>query len=159
MKNYKLDLFEILRRIDSGDINYFNNLSEAEMKEISPVVLMRWMSCCTKDKNNLDQVLYLNDLVNKLVFNFYYHKDLLIRMLMICSNKRNKKYEWLSKQAGKNHKHAISVLRERFGYSSREATGVLHLFNKDDMLEMASDLGWQKKEIDDLKTELKKATT
>ena len=42
-EKFKLDIFDLLKRINSGDLHIWETLSEEERKSISPYVLSQWM--------------------------------------------------------------------------------------------------------------------
>ena len=43
-KQYKLDLFNFLNNMSQKNEKFYGTLSEEEIKEISPLILMRWLS-------------------------------------------------------------------------------------------------------------------
>jgi len=43
-KKRLLDLFRVLKALDSKDRNFYNNLTVEERKEFSPITILRWMS-------------------------------------------------------------------------------------------------------------------
>ncbi len=152
-QKYKLDIFKVLERLSVKDRKYFANLSEEEMKSLQPLVLMRWMSGTSDSR----QVYFLNELCNPLVFPLTKHKKLLLDLLMISSSGKNKRYIW-NKAKGKtipNTPKAVSIIKEHFGYNTREALDVLKILSNEEILDIAEQHGKQVDEIKELSKELK----
>lgn len=78
-----------------------------------------------------------------------------MKLMACCTDKRKTNYSWLGqKKSGGSKKLSIQVLREYYNYSSREAAQYLPLLKKEDFVEMAEKLGWDKTEITKLRKEL-----
>ena len=151
MANYKVDIFDILNRLSIGEQDIWSSLSEEEQKAISPLIVMRWLSGTSSKR----QIVYLNTLVNHLVFSLSKHPDLLFKLMTCCTEKHPARYQWLGqKKSGPSKKLSVQVLQNYYGYSSREATKVLPLLNRDDIIRIAENLGWEKEELTKLKKEL-----
>jgi hypothetical protein len=151
-RTFKLDIFDLLSKIDRGDLHIWDKLSEDERKGFAPLVVMRWMSGVTEAR----QIVYLNELINPLIFQLGKHPDLLMKLLAACSSKKQRRYFWLAaskKKAAK--KLEVQVLQEYYGYSERVAKQQLPLLDGEDILTMAEELGWQKDELAKLKKEIK----
>jgi hypothetical protein len=151
MANYKLDIFETLGKIDnrrSGDI--YSKLSESERKGFAPLVVMRWMSGTSDER----QILMLNEFVNPMVFTLSSHPQLLMQLLQVASSKQSKRYTWLGVKSQKKNVESFEVIKQYFGISSREAK-TYSLPPSEEILQMAEELGWDKDKITKLKKELK----
>lgn len=148
---YKLDIFSLFNKIDSGDLSFYEKMSDEEKKNYSPLIIMRWLSGC----NDLRQIVFLNTLVNRIVFPLAKHPELLSKLLVVSSSKQKKRYTWtpLKKISGKTP-NKIRALTEFYGYSEREAKYYLNIIDNDTYLDIASKLGWQKDEISKLQKEL-----
>jgi len=149
----KLDIFEVLNNINVKKRNYYQSLTEEEQKSLSPYVIMRWLS----GTNDARQVYFLNEIVNPYVFALPNHKELLLKLMMICTSGRKVRYTWI-KQAKKKtsgQTKLITLVQEYFGYSQRESADALSLLSNEDLLSYAEQLGYQKPEITALKKELK----
>ena len=151
-KTRSLDIFVLLSRFDSGEKGIWQTLTEEEQKGLAALVAMRWMSGCYDQR----QIIYLNEFVNHCVFAFGKHPELLMDLLEICSSKQPRRYFWLAAKGGKKSKEdrKLRVICDYFKYSVREAKQVLPLLSNDDILEYATELGYQKEEIQLLKKEL-----
>lgn len=151
-QKFKLDIFGLMTRIDSGEKDIWSTLSEEERKGFSALIVMRWMSGCSDPR----QIICLNEFVNLVVFTFGKHPELLLNLLSVASSKVPRRYQWLPMKGGKKSKDEMRmrVVKEYYQYTTREAKDVLPLLSKDDMLELADELGWQKEDINLLKKEL-----
>ena len=152
-KSFKLDIFEVIKNIDLKIRDYYDSLSEEEQKAISPYVIMRWLS----GTSDMRQVFFLNELVNPYAFELQKHKDLLLKLMMVCTSGKSKRYTWLKqgKKAPSTPK-LIKLVQEYFGYNSRHAAEAIPLLSDEDLISFAEQLAYQKKDISELKKELKK---
>lgn len=150
--NRKLDIFAVLNHISTKDVEYYGNLSDEEKKGFFPVVVTRWLS----GTNNAKQIFFLNELVNPFVFSLHKHPELLYILMTLCTSGKSQRYFWnktVSKTTG--IPTIISVIREYFGYNTKQANEALPVLSDDDILSYADDLGYQKETITKLKKELK----
>lgn len=148
---YKLDIFSLFNKIDSGDLSFYEKLSDEEKKDYSPLIIMRWLSGCA----DVRQIVFLNTLVNQMVFPLAKHPELLSKLLVVSSSKQKRRYTWQpQKKTGGKMPNKIRALTEFYRYSEREAKHYLSLIDNDTYLDIASKLGWQKDEISKLQKEL-----
>lgn len=153
MAQKKLNIFNVLARINEKDTNYFDRLTEEEQKAFLPLIVMRWFS----GVSNARQVYFINELVNPFVFSLHRHKKLLYYLLTICGSGGSQKYFWnktISKKSSSTPM-TIKVLRDYFGYSTLESIDALPLLSDIDIIMYAEELGCQKDEISKIKKELK----
>lgn len=150
-KEFALDIFQLLGNIDKGNLAIWPTLTEEQRKSFAPLVVMRWMSGTSDDR----QIIFLNEFVNKMVFTIGNHKELMMQLLAVSSSKQPRRYQWLAaKSGGKKHK-GMDVVCEYYGYGIRDAKEALKVLTNDDIIEMAEELGYQKDQIAKLKKELK----
>ena len=151
-KQYKLDIFRVLRHTDQKDTSFFDNLTEEEQKAYQPLVAMRWLSGTTDTR----QIVFLNELVNRFVFSIPNHKGLLYKLMTVCTAGKPRRYYW-NKTAKKTSSapSAVSVIQDYFEYSSSDAIDALPVLSNEDILFYAEQLGRQKDELTKLKRELK----
>lgn len=135
----KLDIFDILARVDDRDITYFDALTDDQWKAVQPFVLMRWMTGCSSDT----QRLVLNDVVNTTVFSI--PKPLAVKLLMVSSD-RKKRYKWRpkAKKASSGKPTSISVLQQHLKCSKAQAAEYLNLYKKEDIIDVCINLGLDK---------------
>lgn len=151
MSKYSTDIFSVLSAIDKKDFSFFEKLSEKEMKDISPFILMRWLSGTVEPA----QIYLLNELVNSHVFSLQKHKELMIRLLMLCTDGKVKRYKWSKLKNTSNSPNCIGVIKEYFKYNNKEAKDALQLLSKQDILSYAEQLGRQDDELTKIRKELK----
>lgn len=152
--NYKLDIFDLLNKLNSsksGDI--YAQLSEDERKGFAPLVVMRWMSGTSDER----QIMLLNEFVNPAVFSLGKHPHLLMQLLQTASSKTSKRYAWLSVKSKKKNVEAMKVVAEYFDMTAREVRLLDPFPSMEEVLNMADELGWQKDDIKKLEKEYKDA--
>lgn len=151
MATYKLDIFRLLSDIDnprSGDI--YDKLTEDERKGFAPLVVMRWMTGTSDER----QIMLLNEFANPNIFALSDHPQLLMQLLQLSSSKKSKRYAWLGVKSQKKHVECFEVLKQYFGISEKEAK-TYSLPPQEELMQMAEELGWDKDKIAKLKKELK----
>lgn len=151
MKKRALDIFKLLEDLNSSKEDIWNSLTEEEQRGFAPLVVQRWMSG-TGDKR---QIMLLNEFANPCIFTLGRHPQLLMRLLHACSSKTPKRYGWLATKSKKKNVESIKVLCEYFGMSEREAAMCRPFPSNNELVEMASELGWQADDIKKLKKEAK----
>lgn len=151
---FKLDIFGLLNDLNNskaGDI--YSKLTDEEKKGFAPLVVMRWMSGTSDER----QIMMLNEFVNSKVFPLAKHPHLLMRLLQAASSKTNKRYNWLGIKSKKKNVEAMRAVQEYFEMSDREIKLLKPFPPEEEVLEMAESLGWQKDEIAKLKKEYKES--
>ena len=147
---HKLDIFAVLAALDRKDVEFFTNLTPDEQKSIQPFVLMRWLT----GTYNKRQVFLINEIVNPYVFNMNNDKELLWKLLTICTTGKPQRYVWNKPGLkGSNNPTATKVVQQYFGYNSVDAAKSVKLLAHDDIVMMAEELGWQDEELNKLKKE------
>jgi hypothetical protein len=114
-------------------------------------VVARWLSG-TKSKQ---QVFLLNELVNPYIFALHKHPTLLFNLMTVCTSGKPQRYRYIKSNARTSTTPiSIKVIQQYFGYSSKDATKTLGIFDKLELVDMAEELGWQDVELNKLKLEL-----
>ena len=155
---YKIDLFPLLRNISTKNIAYYDTLTEENLKEFSPFVIMRWLTGCS-GADNARQIVYLNEFVNPYAFELNKnHKKLLYNLLTVCTSGRDCRYKFVKTNPKRQSEFPISVgiIQKMFDYSYRDANATVVLFTDENIINMGTQLGLQKTEITNLKKELRK---
>ena len=137
----KINIFDVLHRVNTKDANYYAECSAEEQKQIQPFVLMRWMS----GTSNPQQIILLNEFANPFVFSLYKHKELQWMLLTACAPGKFKKYNWIKAPTQATSKKPLSakVLKETYNYSETQANQTMHLTTGEHLIELATALGWQ----------------
>lgn len=152
VKERALDIFNLLEQIDRKNYDLWDKLTEDQRKEFSPLVTMRWMAGTTDPV----QIIFLNEIINVMVFPLGDKKELLLKLLTVCSNGTPKRYQWINYKTGGNKKKKLStkLVADHYGISMREAEDTIKLFSSEEIMELAEVNGLQKDELKDLKKEL-----
>jgi len=149
----RVDIFDLLKHVDAGDLEYWEALSEEDKKSVAFVVASRWMSCT----QNTGQLIAVNQLINPLVFSFgTKHKGLLYRLMLIASSGTAKHYKWVGrKKSGSSMPVSTRVISEYYGLSTKRANTYVESFTLEEVMECAEALGYDDAELKKLKNEYK----
>lgn len=149
---FKLDIFRLLGMIgspNSGDI--YKGLTNDEKKGFAPLVVMRWMSGTSDER----QIMALNTFANRFIFPLAKHPHILMHLLQACSSKAGGRSQWLGIKGGtKKTQLRNDVIMEYFDYSVNELRALTVFPSNDEIISMAEELGWQKEEMVKLKKEM-----
>ena len=149
MSDSRLDIFEVLKNIDNKNYSYYENLSEDEQKKFNTFMVLKW-SAGTSSYNHYHHV---NDICNRYVLNFYNHPNLCYKLFAAISDGNKKKYTWNKSYKSEKFKYKLKALTEFLDCSEKKAVPYLNYYTNDQFIEMAEQLGWDKKEISKLKKE------
>lgn len=149
----RLNIFEVLQKIDEGDKDYLRRLPEHHQKQFVPFVTMQWLNCT----DDLGQKVLLNEVVNKRIFKLHKHPELLYQLMVSIGDGRKKFYKW-KKPPTKQYKFpkAVKVVKEATGYSTERANDSLKVLSNDVIVGFAMELGYQKDQLKELQKELSK---
>lgn len=120
VKEYKNNIFDVIKHIDNKEYGYYNSLDEESQKEIQPYTLTRWMSTIAGNEEKHNQyTLDINNFVNMHFWELSKYKDLQMLLLTSCGQKGWNKHQWipLSKLPSDKKYNAI---RKEFEYLSDE---------------------------------------
>jgi hypothetical protein len=148
----KLDLFKVvLPQIDLRNKDYYAALSADEKKEISPYVLMRFMSH-VKQQNLVDHHLTMvNEIVNRDFSVFSKHPELQWKLLCLCGIGTKQFHPWIppgKKQAKSKVQEALYSIYPN--YKTDELELLESLLTLDEMTELFVAAGYSDKEVSDL---------
>jgi hypothetical protein len=152
-KERALDMFQVLARIDAKDYSIWDSLNEEQIKELSPYMLLRWMTGTNDEK----QLIFLNRIVNTLLFTVGNdHRELMLKLLTVSASGGTKRYKWQNHKTLKKAttKLSLQVVMDYNHFTERHAIDAMRIYISQDIIEMAEDLGWQNDEIKALKKEL-----
>lgn len=145
----KLDIFEVLKNIDNGNIYYYDSLSDNEKKQLSMVVLFRWMT----GTENTQQLKALDSIVNPFLYNLANHKDLIYKLMVIASSGTEKRYKWNPFKKVKDKLLTNKVISEYYGLSMSAARSYITMFDNETIIDMAKELGYDDTELKKIKKE------
>lgn len=151
MTNKKIDLFELLARIDSCDVDYFDSKSDEDKKKVFFFLIQRWMTGTTDEK----QIIQLNHFVNSKLFRFYRHPDLVYRLLCLSSTGK-KRYSWMARpKKKKSYTAVVDLIMAAYDCNSSEAKDYSTILSKDAIIQLAKDFGVDKDVLKSILKELK----
>ena len=158
-KEYKLELWPLLRNISTKNVGYFDTLSEESVKEFQPLVLQRWLTGCPDGKmTTARQIYFLNELVNPYVFVLgNKHKKLIYDLMTMSTSGRDCRYKYVKAKAKRttNMPKTVAIIKELYGYNNKDANDAIPLISDEYIISAAEQLGKQDAEIKELKKELK----
>lgn len=145
----KFDIFEVLKKVDTRDVNFFQTLEPQDKKAIPLFVVNRWMSGCTSEY----QLAYLNECVNPYMFSLgAKHPDLMWMLMCGVSSGKMRRYKWLKLPAASASSTARpvteKVLHDIYGYSSSECKDALNILDFDAVCDLADQMGCQQDTLD-----------
>ena len=145
---------DVLAAIDMGAKDVWDELSDQEKKEVGFFVLNRFVSSVSGSRELKEHYLMLvNQRYNKNLFDLLNkHNKLLWQLLCSCSHdsKKIQNHPWLAVKRETNKKEAW--LAEQFPtmkYSDVEL--LAEITTKEEIKQMAQDMGWDKKQINAIK--------
>lgn len=140
------DIFEQLNKIDSFDVSAIDD--DEFFKQFNPFMINKWMAATTNPK----RILLVNGILNPTIFQLNREKKLLY-YLSCCASTGKERYTWI-KRPKNTPDPIVDLVSVYYGISPREAKQSLILLSKDDILEMAEDIGLEKSEVKKLKKHL-----
>lgn len=147
----RLDIFQILGQLNRKQ-DILAHLSEDEIKQIQPFVIMRWLT----GSNNAKQIYFLNELINPQVFALNRHKELVAKLLTVCTFGVSQQYKWIPPVSNNTSFPNISdMLIKAYQCKTSEAKSIISLLSDEDILSIATELGYQQEEMTKIKKELK----
>jgi len=153
MVQNKLDLWDVLKKIDVQNRTFYDDLSEEQQKALQPFVIMRWLT----GTNNAGQIQLVNEFVNRYAFTFSKHKSLMCKLMTVCTDGKLHRYKWIKPiQAQGSFPLAADTISKYSGISTKYAREAVKILSSETILEYAQQLGCQKEEMTKLKAELKK---
>lgn len=134
-----VDIFKLLKHIDSGDLDFYESLSDAEKKSISMFVASRWQTCTKNSK----QIVASNALVNSTVLKFgTKHSGLMYRLMLIASSGTEKHYTWVSrKKKSSRRPETTKIISNYYGISENDASDYCNLLTLEEVKELADAMG------------------
>lgn len=150
MVERKFDIFAIIKEIEGIQIEFFDNLQDYEIKQISPYMLMKWMSG-VKDPT---QLIQLNDTVNTVIFSMYKHPKLMYKTLMASATRKDKRVSWIKRPSKDKIATSLSLVAQYYDCSTSRANDYLKILTPEEIFEIGESLGIDKETSTKLKKEL-----
>ena len=151
-KKYNLNIFDVLSKMNSSSSDIYETLSEEERKDLSPLILMRWMRGC----KDYSQIVRLNDNVNPYIFTLSKHPHLLCKLMQASASQKRLRYNFIPFSKKVCDKLSNKVIMEYTGLSSIEIKKLRLFPSSEDVIKMANELGWASEDIKKLQKEMSK---
>lgn len=143
-----LNISDVLSKLDRNDFDFYDSLNEAELKELSPWVLMRFMSSC--DSNPEIYLLSVNENVNIDFSIVSKHKKLMCLLLAACGIGTKQSHKWIAppKKTKKPLSGLADILKEvMYDKNDHEIDIIINTNNKDDIIDYLTMSGVDEKRI------------
>ena len=115
VKEYKNNIFDVIKHIDDKDYSYYNSLNEESKKEIQPYTLTRWMSAVAGNEEKHKQyTLDVNNFVNNHFWELSKYKDLQMLLLTSCGQKGWSAHQWIPLSKGTPKDKNYETLHKAF---------------------------------------------
>lgn len=150
-QKHKIDIFAVLNKASTKDDQWFDTLTEDDQKQLHPLLIQRWLS----GTSSAQQVFLLNEIVNPFVFSLFKHKQLLWQLCTVATSGKSQRYQWMGQksEAGKNKPASTQVVADYYGYSLRHARDAVKCLTKEQIVDLATELGAQPETIAKIKKE------
>lgn len=155
-KEYKLDMFEVIRRADAKDYNWFSSLSAEQKQEFNPWLAMRFMTAAPDGIDGLEALLYGDAAMNEHFTIVSKDKDFFYRLMCVAGTGRPKKHFMVSPPKRRREAPLVSEIMSELHAEPMEDHELrlyieINGLEKEDLADIAYDLAWDDKKIKELK--------
>lgn len=145
-KKYTLNIFDVLDRADRGEVDWYSGLNAEERKEFKPWLIQRWVS---------SQKLQLaNEVTNPSIGSIPHELAWRLFCAIGIPGTRNYRFPPTARAAQKDP--ILELISKSYGVSKKVAKTYLPIFSSEDIMTLAEEQNWEKKEIKALKNRLEK---
>lgn len=151
-KEYKLDLFkQTLPALYKCDLDFYANCSEEERKEISPLILMRWVSLNSRDPELAPT--FVNMFVNNGFWQLSKHPELQWKQLCVVASEISRttpQHQWMMPKKKKSSTPLLDeFFIQKYPLISNDEIDILKLKiqNEDEVRDLAAAFGSSDAEI------------
>jgi hypothetical protein len=128
------ELFSFFDAMNSGKFSYVDDMSDAEVKQLSPFVLLMWVAGATS--NNDIHTIVTNSFVNPYVFSLSKHPRLLLKLFISAnSDIDNARYKFV-KSGASERSTAIKNAAHYYGLTYQQAKDIMPLLSDEDLKEL-----------------------
>lgn len=142
-----MDLFkELLPILQSGTFQDILDISDADLKKISPLIALKMMAS-VKGKNAQDALLLYNEIANEGFFELRDHPRLQLMLLMTLRQQGRNYF------AGTHKKDTVSETIQKFypHLKKDEIDMLINMSSKEEIIDLGSQFGMQDKELKEWK--------
>jgi hypothetical protein len=159
-RTYQLDLMSTLEAADRGILDYYDNLSEAERKAFSPLVIQRWLSAVSDaNPNQAYCVIAQNDLVNLGLFQLQkQHPELIWKLMCVAGVGKRQQHVWIpnKKSSGSTPKLDAWIRSQHAHVNDLELNILRDSKSESEWIQVLKSSGASDAQIKEIRTELKK---
>lgn len=160
-KQYKLDLKRVLAALDTGDKNFYSNLTDEEKKGYTPLILMRYMSFLS-DQSRFKEyaVIANNDIVNMGFWQLSKYPELQHLLLCAASTGSNQYHQWVKANNKRVNNSAVDsfFIEIHPGVNQEELEMIKSQYDKTSFNRLLIEAGKSEVEIKSLMDDWKKQT-
>lgn len=133
-KQYKNDIFEVIKQLDNKNYQYFDTLTDEQKKEIQPYTLMRWLSTASGNESNHSiMTITVNEIVNNHFWELSKYKDLQWKLLCACGLKKWMRHQWIPMSKSSNDKQ-YTIIRQFYSNLNEQDFAIKYrTLTKDDI--------------------------
>lgn len=125
------DIFKFFDRMNAGDLDYVDNISDEEVKGLSPFVISMWLSGAKQ--NNVEHVLLTDNHCNDYIFSLGKHPRLLLKIFMATNHGISTRGYKFEKCIGARETNQLKSICRAYQCGIEEARSYLKLLDKDDL--------------------------
>ena len=145
-KKYTLNIFDLLDRADRGEMAWYDFLLEDEKKEFKPWLIQRWISS--------KKLQLVNEITNPCIGSIPH--DLAWRLFCSIGIPGTRNYKFPPTARAVQRDPVLELVAKSYGVSKKVAKTYLPILSVEDILELAEEDGWEKKEMKALAARLQK---
>lgn len=130
----KFDIQYVLKRFQSGDYEFVNNLSTEDLKELNPFVMLMWAAEPTNDV--AAQKIVLDDFMGDKFFGLHKHPKLQMMMLISAISGFSGGYRFMRPSKKSEHDKTIELIMREFSCNREVANSYLEFLSEEDLKEL-----------------------
>lgn len=130
----KFDIQYVLNRFQSGDYSFIDSLSEEDLKELNPFVLLMWAAEPTNDVEA--QKIVLDDFIGDKFFELYKHPKLQMMLMVAAMSGFSGGYRFMRPAKKSEQDKNIELVMREFSCGRSAANEYLEFLTDDDLNDM-----------------------
>lgn len=134
VKEKKVDIFELFRKMNNEDYEWVMSMSEEDLKTVSVYVLLMWIHGV--DRNQSTHLILTNSYVNQYVFHLGHHSRLLLLLMFVTNGGMGSPRYQFKKSVSKQETKSVKAVAEFYKCTYDDAKGYLEILSPDEVKEM-----------------------
>lgn len=128
------DLFAFMKAMNNGDFSFVDNMTDEEVKKISPYVLLMWVAGA--QSNESIHLAVTNAFVNPYVFSLNKHPRLLLKLFISANcDIGNTRYKFI-KSGASEKSTVIKQIADYYGLTYSQARDIMQLLSEENLAEL-----------------------